>query len=554
MFLVVIMGFLKKSITNQFEIDGIEELKKQLNIPIIATLGKNGWQKIDDFYASGARIFRINGSHIADEEELKNVLQNVNDILQKYNDASLMYDTQGAEIRLLIKDDENKGYYDACYQLQKGDILAIHTNLADKEICFSYNSSQNTKNSENGTFHLGVNYDKFINDVKVGNNVVIDGGLVNAIVSSIDYDKSIVYLKITQINLRDNNYTLKDRRHVNLCGLNVSQPTLTDADRKYIQMSVLNNVKYLAISFVRSREDIIMVKNLIRDTFLQAGLNNEDAERRANEIKVIAKFETKQGMKNVNEIMQIADGSMIARGDLANEILPEKVPYAKQQIISATRCHKDKICILATDVLKNLSYEYIPSRNDIDVITTSLMMGVNSLMLSDETATSNFGNQAIEIFDKCIKLFKKKTIKSYYKWYFTNLQECVYFKPLKSNDKNVNNGFYKFYIKYRKKTQTMLYLMAIFGADCLTNKDIFGTMFMLKGNKLWLNPKNIVNFIDLSCGKAKNRIFENKSIDFANKWFNLVNENEYNLYSLLKRFLKPNSELLEIDKYSKLFS
>ena len=69
MFLVVIMGFLKKSITNQFEIDGIEELKKQLNIPIIATLGKNGWQKIDSFYASGARIFRINGSHIADEEE-----------------------------------------------------------------------------------------------------------------------------------------------------------------------------------------------------------------------------------------------------------------------------------------------------------------------------------------------------------------------------------------------------------------------------------------------------------------------------------------------------
>ena len=549
MFLVVIMGFLKKSITNQFEIDGIEELKKQLNIPIIATLGKNGWQKIDSFYASGARIFRINGSHVTNEEELKNVLQNVNDILQKYNDASLMYDTQGAEIRLLIKDDENKGYYDACYQLQKGDILAIHTNLADKEICFSYNSSQNTKNSENKTFHLGVNYDKFIDDVKVGNNVVIDGGLVNAIVSSIDYDKSIVYLKITQINLRDNNYTLKDRRHVNLCGLNVSQPTLTDADRKYIQISVLNNVKYLAISFVRSCEDIIMVKNLIRDTFLQAGLNNQEIEKLAGEIKIIAKFETKQGMKNVNEIMQIADGSMIARGDLANEILPEKVPYAKQQIISATRCHKDKICILATDVLKNLSYEYIPSRNDIDVITTSLMMGVNSLMLSDETATSNFGNQAIEIFDKCIKLFKKKTIQSYYKWHFTNLQELIYFKPLKLNDKNVNNGFYKFHIKHRARQNVILCLMAIFGTNCLTNKDIFGTMFMLKGNKLWINPKNIISFIDASCGKAKNRIFENKSIEFANKWFLLTNDKRYNLYSLLKRFLKPTSELLEIDKY-----
>ena len=543
------MGFFNKKLSNEFNLDSVEELKQQINIPIIATLGKNGWQKIDDFYSSGARIFRINGSHFAGVEELKNVIQNANEVLKKYNDASLMYDTQGAEIRLLIIDDENKGYYDACYQLQKGDILAIHTNLADKEICFSYNSSQNTKNSENGTFHLGVNYDKFINDVKVGNNVVIDGGLVNAIVSSIDYDKSIVYLKITQINLRDNNYTLKDRRHVNLCGLNVSQPTLTDADRKYIQISVLNNVKYLAISCVRGREDIIMVKNLIRDTFLQAGLNNEDAERRANEIKVIAKFETKQGMKNLNEIMQIADGSMIARGDLANEILPEKVPYAKQQIISATRCYKNKICILATDVLKNLFYEYIPSRNDIDVITTSLMMGVNSLMLSDETAISNFGNQAIEIFDKCIKLFKKKTIKSYYKWYFTNLQECLYFKPLKSNDKNVNNGFYKFHIKHRARQNVILCLMAIFGTDCLTNREYCGKMFMLKGSKLWLNPKNIVNFIDLSCGKAKNRIFENKSIEFANKWFLLTNDKRYNLYSLLKRFLKPNSELLEIDKY-----
>ena len=96
--------------------------------------------------------------------------------------------------------------------------------------------------------------------------------------------------------------------------------------------------------------------------------------------------------------------------------------------------------------------------------------------------------------------------------------------------------------------------MAIFGADCLTNKDIFGTMFILKGNKLLLNPKNIVNFIDLSCGKTKNRIFENKSIDFANRWFNLVNKKEYNLYSLLNRFLKPKSELLEIDKYRDLLS
>ena len=548
------MKFLKKSIQNQFDLNTIDELKQQLDIPIIATLGKNGWQKVDSFYASGARIFRINGSHITDEEELRNVLRNVNNTLQKYNDASVMYDTQGAEIRLLINDDENKGYYNACYKLQKGDILAIHTNLNDKEICFSYNSSQNNFHSKNRTFHLGVNYDKFITDVKVGNNIIIDGGLVKAIIANVDYDKSIVYLNIIQINIRDDNYTLKDRRHVNLCGLNVSQPTLTEADKKYIQISVLNNVKYFAISFVRKLDDVVAVKNIVKETLLQIGLNSQEIARRIDEIKIIAKFETKQGMKNVNEIMQIANGAMIARGDLANEILPEKVPYAKQQIISATRCHKNKICILATDVLKNLSYECIPSRNDIDVITTSLMMGVNSLMLSDETATSNFGNQAIEIFDKCIKLFKKKTIKSYYKWYFANLQEYVYFKPLKPNDKNVNNGFYRFYIKHHKKTQVMLYLLAIFGANCLTDKDVFGTMFILKGNKLLLNPKNIVNFIDLSCGKTKNRIFENKSIDFANRWFNLVNKKEYNLYSLLNRFLKPKSELLEIDKYRDLLS
>lgn len=379
-------------------------IKKEAKI--IATLGYQGWKMMENYSKNGANIFRINGSHIKNNNDLHNVLDNVNKSIKSIGNKNieLMYDTQGPEIRVRIISNNNaKNVY---YKIKQNDIIIVHTDLNSDEIVFKKDINRNA--DEIKTIHIGVNYDNFVNDVKVGSEITIENRDIYAKVVKINKKQGIVELKITEITTKDKEYKLTDRRHINLLGAPVSQPTLTNADKEYITTSVLAGVKYYAISFVRDENDIIEVRNLIANAFKSFTPNIKESElkQKMEKIKIIAKIETRQGLDNIEKIVQVADGAMVARGDLSSEIPQEEVPYAKEKIIST--CNKyGKFSILATNVLESLTYKNSASMNDIDVMATALQLGVDALMLSNETAIGERGVDAIREMKKHIEFYKK---------------------------------------------------------------------------------------------------------------------------------------------------
>jgi pyruvate kinase len=306
------------------------------DIAIIATLGKNGWTQIKDFYDAGATIFRINGSHIKSKEDMEKMLDGAKDVMPLCEKGSLMYDTQGPEIRTRIIEKAKKN---AAYNIKVGDKIIVHTNLDDKEIVFTKDPAR--VKFVGKTIHIGVNYDKFVDDAFVGNYLTIESRLVDAKINAVDKEKGTVELLITKVNTDNEEYSLTDRRHINLYGAPVSQPTLTDADKEYIKMFVKEGGKYIALSFTRSEDDINDVRALVKQAFVESGLSAEEAENRALEVSIIAKFETRQGLENIYSIMNLADGAMVARGDLSSEIPAEDVPYAKELIIKV--CKEEQV-------------------------------------------------------------------------------------------------------------------------------------------------------------------------------------------------------------------
>ena len=401
LFLFVFVLFFKDN--NIYVKNQSKRIKSKKEINIIATLGKNGYDKIEEFCKSGANIFRINGSHIKSEKIMKDTLDGVMENMKKCKNGEVMYDTQGPEIRVLIPSEKQD--IEAGYEVRNGDIIFIHTNLQDKEVMFVDDKEQD----KNKKIHFGVNYKEFVNDIKEGGYLTIENRSVIGKIENINKEKGIVKVVVSEVNTGDGKYKITDRRHINLFGENVSLDTLTENDKKYIKMSVKSGIKYLAISFVRNEKDIEDVRQIIRDVFKEQNskLNDNELTKMANDIKIIAKFETLQGLQNIEKIMKVADGSMIARGDLSSEIPMEEVPYAKDLIIKVSN-KNHKMCILATDVLESLMRQEIPSKNDIDVIASSLQQGVDVIMLSNETAQSKNADKAISVLVQHFNLYNKK--------------------------------------------------------------------------------------------------------------------------------------------------
>ncbi len=372
------------------------------NTQIIATIGKN--LNVRNFCKNGANILRINGSHIQSEEHLKTMIDNIKKDLkyEECKNVEIMYDTQGPEIRVLMLKDKKQNKPES-YEISVNDILIAHTNI-QTEI------DNNANNTNNKIFHIGVNYSDFINDVSNDMIITIENRLVYGKIIDIDKNNGLVKILITQINTDNNKYNLTDRRHINLIGNPVSQPTLTDNDKKYIKLSALNGINYYAISFIRNKNDAYKARKIIEDTFKEQNFSQEQIKEKMKNIKIIAKIENKQALDNLNEIIKNTEGSMVARGDLSSEIPVEEVPYAKLKIINISNKYK-KFSILATDVLESLTRQEMVSRNDIDVVFTALQLNVSAIMLSNETAQGDKGEKAISILKHFIEYDKNKRLK-----------------------------------------------------------------------------------------------------------------------------------------------
>ena len=326
---------------------------------IIATLGPSSTHKtkLKSLMLAGANVFRINFSH-ALHDEVKNTITNIREISSALNvHVSILGDLQGPKIRLgLIKEDVS---------VKKGDILSITTNKVE----YGDNSL------------ISINYSDFPKDVPMGEKVLVDDGkLIFKILKT--NRKDLVEVKVVQGG------ALKSKKGVNLPNTNISMPALTKKDKEDALFAIENHVDWIALSFVRTKKDVKQLQKLIE-------------KHSEHKIPIIAKIEKPEAIENMNGIIKVADGIMVARGDLGLEIPAEEVPL-KQKLLVKRAKQARKPIIIATQMMESMIDSLTPSRAEVNDVANSVMDGADAVMLSGETSVGKYPVEVVKTMGKII--------------------------------------------------------------------------------------------------------------------------------------------------------
>lgn len=338
---------------------------------VVATIGpvSEAEDKIFELTKAGVNLFRLNTSHGSPEEHT-NRINNVRKAAKAFNvNSAVLVDLQGPKIRVgnLIKE----------VVLENGQEIVIKPSLEQTDASF-----------------IPVDYAGIVNDVKVGDKVLLDDGKIHLEVVSYDAEKVVV--KVTQGGL------LKSRKGLNIPGTTASLSAITERDVKFIKFAVEMDADYIACSFVRSKDDILTARKYIQEF--------------GGDIPIIAKIEKPQALENLDEIISAADAIMVARGDLGIEINPENVPIAQKEIIQ--KCNEQrKLVITATQMLESMMETLTPTRAEASDIANAILDGTDATMLSGETAAGDHPVEAVEM----MRLIGKKVQES--KIYKNNLSD-----------------------------------------------------------------------------------------------------------------------------------
>ncbi|HOW09190.1 MAG TPA: pyruvate kinase [Bacteroidales bacterium] len=304
---------------------------------------------IRELYNEGMDVVRINSAHLTIEGALT-IIRNVREVSDK---IALLLDTKGPEIRTTA--------CDSPIELKKGSAIAIKGDPAG------------TTTPE----LICVNYELFVEDVPEGSAILIDDGDIElrALRRKGDILECIV----------ENDGLLGSRKSVNLPGVKICLPSITPKDREFIKMAVENEVDFIAHSFVRSKQDVIDVQEVL-DSF-------------DSRIKIIAKIENEEGVNNFDEILEHVYGIMVARGDLGIEIPYEKIPGVQKMMIS--KCiNARKPVIVATQMLQSMITAPRPTRAEVSDIAHAVYSQTDALMLSGETANGKYPVEAVRTMAK----------------------------------------------------------------------------------------------------------------------------------------------------------
>ncbi|MGB9672854.1 MAG: pyruvate kinase [Anaerolineales bacterium] len=327
---------------------------------IVATIGPAtaNLDVLVQAFTAGVDIIRINSSHGDDREHLLYI-----DLVRKASKKSskpipILLDLQGPKIRL--GDLENTPI-----KLTNGSEIVI----TNKPVTGNANT-------------LSVNFPNLSQYAKPNMRVLIDDGKIALTILKVLDDK--VFAKV--INGGD----VYPQKGVNFPDLEEYLSGFTDFDRQKLKFGMTNGVDLIAASFVRNAQDIITIRD-----FITTELNHPT-------IPIIAKIELASGLKNLNEILSVTDGVMVARGDLAVEISAEKVPIAQKQIIEAAN-QSGKYVITATQMLESMINSPTPTRAEAADIANAIFDGSDALMLSEETAIGSFPIESITIMDAIIR-------------------------------------------------------------------------------------------------------------------------------------------------------
>ncbi|WP_270164756.1 pyruvate kinase [Paenibacillus sp. SYP-B4298] len=319
---------------------------------IVCTIGPSSesLENTKKLIHAGMNVARLNFSH-GDFEEHGNRIKNIKQANAELGtNVAILLDTKGPEIRLgKLKEEPIELNQDDAITLTTEEILGDRTRIP-------------------------VTYNNLPNDVSVGSTILIDDGLIGLTVESVEG---------TEIHCRIvNGGQIKSKKGVNVPGVNISLPGITEKDANDIIFGIEQGIDFVAASFVRKASDVLEIRELLE-------------KHNAGHIQIISKIENQQGVDNLDEILEVSDGLMVARGDLGVEIPAEEVPLVQKQMIE--KCNRvGKPVITATQMLDSMQRNPRPTRAEASDVANAIFDGTDAIMLSGETAAGKYPVESVQ--------------------------------------------------------------------------------------------------------------------------------------------------------------
>lgn len=318
---------------------------------IVCTIGPSSesLENVKKLILAGMNVARLNFSH-GDFEEHGNRIKNIRQACKELNkNVAILLDTKGPEIRT-----------------GKLEVEPIEL-VQDEFITLTTEEILGTKD------RISITYKDLPSDVEPGSTILIDDGLIGL---------TVIEVSGTEIKCRIvNGGTIKSKKGVNVPGVAISLPGITEKDANDIIFGIEQDVDFIAASFVRKASDVLEIRELL-------------AEHNAGHIQIISKIENQQGVDNLDEILEVSDGLMVARGDLGVEIPAEEVPLAQKLMIN--KCNvAGKPVITATQMLDSMQRNPRPTRAEASDVANAIFDGTDAIMLSGETAAGKYPVESV---------------------------------------------------------------------------------------------------------------------------------------------------------------
>jgi len=358
---------------------------------------------ITDLFEAGMNVIRMNSAHL-DKEGFDKIIKNTRAVS---NQIGILMDTKGPEIRTTVTDEP--------IPFKAGDKVWLKADIKSKTSADC----------------IYVNYIDFANEIKLGSMILMDDGELELKV--VEKHPDSLLLEVL------NDAVLGSRKSVNVPGVRITLPSLTEKDRANIRYAIENQIDFIAHSFVRSKQDVLDIKQILDEYH--------------SPIKIIAKIENQEGIDNIDDILEVAYGIMVARGDLGIEVPQEKIPGLQRVLIRKCIAAKKPV-IVATQMLHTMINNPRPTRAEVTDVANAIYYRTDAMMLSGETAYGKFPVEAVKTMASIAREAE-----------LTKLRENDIRVPMPDDDADVTS----FLAKQAVKTSSRLQVKAIV-TDCFFGK------------------------------------------------------------------------------------